>query len=475
MNKHIIFFILICCLSQILWSQPANNRFRDEGFSLKVDDNDNVYISGYTKSLGNGNRNAYIAKFDNSGNFIKEVFWGKNETDEFRDIILKDNNIYATGISYWRGGNSIEMIFALYNSELELQWITNFGGLAWQYGYFIETLSNGSILFGGMDRECGLGRPLIVKTNDVGDVYWVKNMGECSSLYPVDVMESTSGNLTFLCSLGGFFNYGTLWSSASIHDADILLLNTDFDGNVLHIDTIGGNQHDIPVKLEYVTPDKSLLLAHSQSWTENKNFDICLFFLNGDNTIDDVKTFGGNSFEYAADMDIDADGNIHIIGTNASYTQHPVIYYLKLDQQGNIIDEKYLLTEIKGYGASIEVKDTSIYILANLFPEDDFGKMVLMKNFEPCDTFDSENIQPIVEIYPNPVSGQCRIDTYGMFDDDNNIKINIYGIKGTLVKTFTYYGNYNVMDLSDVASGHYIVVINGDKRRITKKIIVKNE
>jgi hypothetical protein len=470
-NRFSVLLIFIL-FSFSLFAQPSNEKYKDVCKDMVIH-NGHIYLSGITKSLGNGNRCGYIAKYNTDGAFLKEFFWGRVETDEFHEICFSDDAIFTTGISYWRGGNSNEIVTAKLNTDLELQWIKNFGGLHWQYGFALRAMADESLVFGGMDRVCGLGSPIVVKMSSSGETIWQNNYGDCGSEYLVDVDETSNGNIKLLCSLGGFYNYGTLWSSSTIKDADIIVYDVNTNGEVLSIDTLGGTQHDIPVKILTHPVSGNLLLAHSQSYNTASSFDIVLYFLNEDNSISDLKVFGGDEFEYASDVKIDINGDIHIVGTSASFSDYPVIYYLKLSASGHLLEEKVVLPEYHAYGATLALNDTSVYIAANVISEEDYGEIILLKDFNLCDTFVINDSIPEIELYPNPSNGVFYINDYGFFKASNNAVITIFDMSGRAIWSGVYNGGRVRIDISGLCSGNVLLLVQNEKYSVVKKLIIK--
>lgn len=470
-NRYSVLFLVVL-FSSSLFAQPSNEKYKDVSTDMVIH-NGHIYLSGITKSLGNGNRCGYIAKYNLNGAFLKEFFWGRVETDEFHEICFLGDAIFTTGISYWREGKSNEIVTAKLNSDLDLEWIKNFGGLHWQYGFALRAMAGESLVFGGMDRACGLGSPIVVKINSSGEIIWQNNYGVCGSEYLVDVGETANENMKLLCSLGGFYNYGTLWSAYILKDADIIIYDVNASGVLQSVDTIGGDQHDIPVKIKRHPNNQFVLLSHSQSYSESKSFDICIYFLADDNSIQTVKVYGGEKYEYASDMAFDSEGNIHIIGTSASFYDYPVIYYLKLNAYGQLLDEKIVLPEYHAYGATLALNDTSVYIAANVISEDDFGEIVLLKDFNLCDTFVINDSIPEIELYPNPSNGVFHINDYGFFNESNSAVITIYDMLGRTIWSGVYEGGRELIDVSGLCHGNMLFIIQNEKYSVVKKLIIK--
>ena len=62
-----------------------------------------------------------------------------------------------------------------------------------------------------------------------------------------------------------------------------------------------------------------------------------------------------------------------------------------------------------------------------------------------------------LKVYPNPTSGIITIEG---LPENENIEIAIYNMNSRLVKVHTSYSSLTIMDISDVVSGVYLLVIN---------------
>ncbi len=87
-----------------LWVKQFGTAEDDEAYSLYIDKSDNIFISGYTDgNLGGtnaGSYDAWVAKYDQSGNQIWITQFGTSDRDELYGIVADEKgNLYATGIT----------------------------------------------------------------------------------------------------------------------------------------------------------------------------------------------------------------------------------------------------------------------------------------------------------------------------------------------------------------------------------------
>ncbi|MGF1499075.1 MAG: SBBP repeat-containing protein [Elainellaceae cyanobacterium] len=88
----------------LLWTEQFGTAGDDEAYSLFIDKSDSIFIAGYTDGdLGGpsaGSFDAWVAKYDQSGNQIWITQFGTSDRDELYGIVADDQgNLYATGVT----------------------------------------------------------------------------------------------------------------------------------------------------------------------------------------------------------------------------------------------------------------------------------------------------------------------------------------------------------------------------------------
>lgn len=100
----------------LVWTEQFGSAGDDELYSLYIDDSDNVFVGGYTNGdLGGtnaGSFDAWIAKYDQSGNQIWINQFGTSDRDELYGIVADEKgNLYATGVTQGSLGDTNEGSF----------------------------------------------------------------------------------------------------------------------------------------------------------------------------------------------------------------------------------------------------------------------------------------------------------------------------------------------------------------------------
>ncbi len=474
MCKSVFIFLVFVLICLHTFAQFIGGVSDEKAFDM-ISDGTNLYMTGFTKSYGIGNRDGFVVKYQIVDHVISYNTWGKTEYDEFRSIYKAGDNIILGGYSYWRDGVGLASVLTKLDENLQLEWTKPFGNWHYQHAYSTIMLQSGNYLLGGVDRSIGLYGPYIVKTDQQGELIWEYTYEEYMPAHTVDILQKENGNILLLSCQGGFFNPSTIWHMSSHADADVLFIEIDTDGSVVNDTIFQLPYHDIPVKILSAPNDQFYLLWHSQSVNPGNSFDICLSLISENYDFIWTKTYGGEGFEYAADMEIYDESNICIVGTSASSgEEYPTIYYIKTDANGEVLEEEDVYTDYRGYAAGIEIIDTVIYILATVTVEGD-DNFVLLKNFE---LNKKSEFSPDLYVFPNPVTDYCKIVFNSMFFNNSTIQISIYNINGQIV----YESEYSIVDsdyvfeidLSGFRAGQYFIKTeNSDFSETTKIIVIK--
>ncbi len=137
------------------WGTYYGGNLSEYGWSVCTDIFDYVYITGntnstnkiatagtYQTSFGGGQSDAYIAKFNNDGNFIWGTYYGGPATDNSEGIAADFNqNVYMAGCTNSQsniatagahqtsyGGGIYDIFIAKFNSSGGIEWGTYYGG-----------------------------------------------------------------------------------------------------------------------------------------------------------------------------------------------------------------------------------------------------------------------------------------------------------------------------------------------------------
>ena len=105
------------------WNVSWGGDGHDQAVDIAINSFDDIYVAG-TYNNGSGIPNAFVIKFDNSGNYLGNITWGGSYGDEVGSISIdSEDNLYITGTtsSFKIDGNS-DTFIAKYNRSCNLIW-----------------------------------------------------------------------------------------------------------------------------------------------------------------------------------------------------------------------------------------------------------------------------------------------------------------------------------------------------------------
>jgi len=169
----------------LVWNTFLGGSGNDYGYSLDLDSDSNIYITGNSNATWGSPVNNYsasndvlVAKLDSSGNLVWNTFLGGSESDNGYGLDLdSDSNIYITGYSNATWGSPIEpfngglndYVVAKVNSTGNLIWNTFLGGSLGDRAYGAK-LDNSNYLYVTGDTNSTWGNPIRTYTSSTDGV-----------------------------------------------------------------------------------------------------------------------------------------------------------------------------------------------------------------------------------------------------------------------------------------------------------------
>jgi len=281
-----------------LWATTAGGVASDRGNSIKTDAAGNTYITGQfysptitfgtTTLTNNGNYDVFIAKYDANGN----VVWAKSvggTSDDFGRSISVDasGNSYITGgfsgptitfgaTTFTNLGNE-DIFIAKYDANGNVLWAKSAGGTSIDFGYGIALDAIGNTYITGYFQSPtitfgvntltnnGSTNILIVKYDTNGNIVWAKSAGGNDSDIGNSIATDAAGNTT----ITGYFGSPTITFGATTlannGGGDIYIAKFDTNGNVLWAKSAGGNNYDAAYSIAIDAVGNAYLTGHFQS------------------------------------------------------------------------------------------------------------------------------------------------------------------------------------------------------------------
>lgn len=215
----------------IEWVQSAGGTSNDLGYSMAIDNSENVYVTGFYQGTANfgaisktsvGANDMFIAKYNPAIMSWSWVQSAGGTNNEFGQSIAIDSNgnvfvagIYA-GTATFNGFPSIskssagknDIFIVKYNSLGHLQWVESAGGTEDDYSQaiavddignaFVTGYYYGTTFFGGISKTAfsqGYTDIFVAKCNALGKFQWVQSAGGIFGDYGKGISVDSSGNV----------------------------------------------------------------------------------------------------------------------------------------------------------------------------------------------------------------------------------------------------------------------------------------
>jgi len=370
-------------LSKFHWAKNMGGTLMDEGNSLALDSNGNIYITGW---------------FQGNAQF---------------GIGIKTINLYARGES--------DIFVAKLDSYGDLLWVKQMGGPLNEGGYsicidshsnvYVGGIFNGTVDFDPSVKEYNLNSVghydiFIAKIDPLGNFIWAKQFGGTSIDHLTSLVTDRTGNIYAAGYFSGtsdfdpgnhFFN---LSSEGTDSTFDSFIAKLDPSGNFLWAKRIGGDSQDLlhSLTLDYLgnlyaigsfigtsdfNPGTDTFILSSQT-----NRDIYVEKLDSSGDFVWAKQMGGTGRDIGYSIAVDLIGNVYTTGSfegSADFDPSPNVFNLtgygqedificKLDAQGNFIWANRMGGASSDAGLSLTIDSAAnIYIIGWFSDTADFA------------------------------------------------------------------------------------------------------
>lgn len=158
----------------LLWVKYLGGSSDDQGRSVAIGSNDEIYISGITTSSGAGGVDIYLAKLNTSGNLLWTKTIGGAASDYVNDMLFKNNKLFLIGSTLSSGAGGEDIYFVSSDTAGTIINTKTLGGTAADFANCIATTNDGNLILGGRSASYTGFNVYVAKINYVGDTLWTK-------------------------------------------------------------------------------------------------------------------------------------------------------------------------------------------------------------------------------------------------------------------------------------------------------------
>lgn len=175
-----------------LWSQQIGTSEGDEGYSLAVDNNGDIYLAGNTDgslfATNQGDSDVFLSKFNSLGDQLWSQQIGSSEYDESWSIAVDVNgNAYITGRTDGQMGEknegSSDIFLSKFDADGNEVWSKQFGSPERDVGFSVAVNLDGYVYITGEtngllgDTHQGNSDVFLAKFDPFGNEIWMQQLG----------------------------------------------------------------------------------------------------------------------------------------------------------------------------------------------------------------------------------------------------------------------------------------------------------
>lgn len=294
------------------------------------------------------------------------------------------------------------------------------------------------------------------------------------------VYPTTYGSVGYAIAQANQSNYiisGSKKTSTGL-TSDIYLLRTDSVGDTLWTKTYDNSQSDASWAVEQTT-DSGFITAGVTF--NNATFKDNVYLIKTNTTGDSIwkKQYGGATDCFANSVQQTTDGGYIIAGSaadpaNISYN----VYLIKTDQNGDTLWTRQFGGNYPDLGYFVRQTHEGGYIISGKGSNGIVGGIYLIKtdsmgNVSTITGTTEVNNPFSFGIYPNPSNGIFTLQLRG--NKNKNSRIEIYNLFNQVVYSSPVNGinSSKEIDLTGIANGMYLVVLQTGDQLFSRKIIVQ--
>lgn len=292
--------------SILQWNKTWGGPLNDFGHDLTIDNEGNIYVTGYTHGFGVDNEDLCLIKFDSNGDIIWNETYGGSGIDKTNGVAVdSESNVYIVGQTNSFGSN-YDIWLLKYNKTGHLQWNETWDGGASDYGEDIIIHSDSNILVTGYTYFGSYSEVCLINYDTTGTQLWNTTWG---------VINHQKGRGLAMDDSENIYITGEKYGSGYW---DIFLAKFDSSGGHLWNITWGGDNEDNAADIIIDGKNYIWIAGSTKSFGAEAN-DV--FLAQYDSTGNRLwnTTWGGSGNEMSRCLIGDSSNNIYLGGYTDSF------------------------------------------------------------------------------------------------------------------------------------------------------------
>ncbi len=463
--RQLVLLSSLCCL--VISTGTLFAQGWERTFGGNAEDNANAVVQtldggyallGFSESAGSVGTNVILIKTDEHGRQQWFQSYGGIGDDKGNEVVQANDGTYAIiGQTSSMGNGEEDVLLIKTNDKGKELWRKSFGGPFNDRGLSITLANDGGYILIGRTEVINNEKAnvYLIKTDKDGNLLWEKTFGGDNLDIGESVIETKEGDIIIVGHTQSFATIDPNNPVISSISSDIYFIKTNALGEVLVEETFGNIEQDIAYDV-IETPEGNFALTGVT--TDNSDAYLLLVDKNGKELWS--KSYGGTFEEIGYSIDLTNDGGFIIAGFKTITPTNSEIYLIKTDKSGELEWERLFGGKGLDMGRSVVATADGGYIVAGDFDiNDDPGSLLPLYDMYLVKT----NFQG--NVFPNIIQGAVHRDLNTNCEKDAGEKlledwlVRLRSGEEIVYATTDENGNYSI----SVENGNYnvgVVVLN---------------
>lgn len=427
---------------QQLWLQSYNGSANDndQGRKIVLDASANVYVTGYSKSA-NGNDITTI-KYNTSGaqQWVAVYDGAFHGYDEGNSVAVDaSGNVFVTGFETSANQFYQDMVTIMYDAAGSQQWANVYDGVGAANDYGVDIVNDGAgntYVVGTSDTMYNSSPNndiVLLKFNNAGALQW--RAVYWSPTYSYDIARrmclDRAGNI-LICGYGGLVNEGNNYYTLKYNSAGSCLWHQYYNYST--------NTYEQPWDIVTDSLNNVIVTGQGVTSTSSPTNDYVTVKYNSSGAFQWASRYDGPAADndYAYGVALDDSMNIYVTGTSKGLSGS--LYdatTVKYDPAGNqlyVLRYDNATAHKDDAGNDIAIHNGEIYVTgrSSNLTNDDY--VTLLYNYASIGIHEQENDQVLLNIFPNPATGEIHVAVPAANEIDHAYSYRIENSLGQQVK-----------------------------------------
>jgi hypothetical protein len=340
-----------------LWTGAYGGSGTNVGYSVQQTTDGGYIIAGATNPYDSIWNYVYLVKTDAWGESLwARTYGGTGDNEGYSVQQTTDGGYIIAGATNSFGAGDYDVYLIKTDGLGDTLWTRTYGGTGDDEGYCVEQTTDGGYIVAGATTSFGavVEDVYLIKTNASGDTIWTRAFGGRSDDKGYSVQQTTDGGYI----IAGYTNsLGARWY-------DVNLIKTNGAGDTLWSSAYGGDGTDEGYSVRQ-TSDGGYIIAGETNSFGAGGYDAYLIRTNASGATLWIRTYGGDSTDYANSVQQTSDGGYIIAGSTNSFGGGGYdVYLIKTDDSGYVgLKKDVACTGVKQPGSGVPAGRPIIPIL----------------------------------------------------------------------------------------------------------------